>query len=75
MELKVGCNADETLCVRPEKYSNIARFLNGINNINAKSKQNIKTHRSTYKGKPIVLLITSRAIVKGETLLYDYNGG
>ena len=31
MELKKGKNADETLFIVPRKFSNLARFLNGIN--------------------------------------------
>lgn len=31
MQLKNGKNADETLMIIPIKYTNIARFINGIN--------------------------------------------
>ncbi len=31
MDLKNGKNADETLLIVPNKYTNIARFLNGVN--------------------------------------------
>ena len=33
MELRIGKNADETLFIVPSKYSNLGRFINGINNI------------------------------------------
>jgi hypothetical protein len=28
-----------------------------------------------YKGKPVVLLVASKDIKKGESLAYDYNAG
>jgi hypothetical protein len=31
MELKKGKNSDESLVILPRKYTNIARFINGIN--------------------------------------------
>lgn len=31
MELKKGKNADETLFIVPRRFTNIARFINGIN--------------------------------------------
>lgn len=30
MELQSGKNSDETLMIRPEKFTNMARFINGI---------------------------------------------
>lgn len=32
MQLTFGKNADESLFIVPRKFTNIARFLNGINN-------------------------------------------
>jgi len=33
------------------------------------------TLRMLYKGKPVVLLFSSRLIKKGQSLCYDYNAG
>ena len=74
MELKVGRNADESLLIAPRKYSNIARFINGINNSKG-GKANIQTIRALAKGKPVIILYTSRKVNKGESLSYDYNAG
>lgn len=75
MEYKVGPNADETLYIRPSKYTNIARFINGVNNETGKNKANVKTIRIMIRGRPAVMLYTSRAVKAGQSLLYDYNGG
>lgn len=74
MEYKVGKNSEETLYIRPKKYTNIARFINGINN-KQPEKANVKTLRTLVNGKPAIILYTSRAVEEGESLLYDYNGG
>jgi len=39
MELLKTTRSQTTLVLCPEKYGNLARFLSGINNKNAKSKQ------------------------------------
>lgn len=75
MELRVGCNSNETLIIRPEKYTNMARFINGINNSKSSNKANVATVRKLAKGMPTVILYSIRAIKKGESLLYDYNAG
>ena len=74
MELRVGKNADETLLIVPSKYTNIGRFINGINNEKG-GKPNIETLRALGNGKPVVILYTSRKVKKGESLAYDYNAG
>ena len=74
MELKVGKNADESLFIVPEKFSNIARFINGINN-QKKVKPNVESIRTLGEGKPMIILYTSRKVKKGESLSYDYNLG
>lgn len=75
MELRTGYNSDETLIIRPEKMTNMARFLNGINNTKSSSKANVGTVRKLAKGMPTVVLFSLRSIKKGESLLYDYNAG
>ncbi|PHT53434.1 putative Histone-lysine N-methyltransferase ATXR5 [Capsicum baccatum] len=64
------------LVICPDKCSNIARFINGINNHTpeGKKKQNVKCVRFDVNGESRVLLIANRDIRKGERLYYDYNG-
>lgn len=31
MDLMMGINADSSLVIKPEKYTNMARFINGVN--------------------------------------------
>ena len=64
MELKKGKNADETLFIIPTKFTNIARYINGINP-KAKNKANVKSHRTWIRGRPAVILYTSRQIKEG----------
>lgn len=71
----MGKNADETLYIRPEKYTNMARFINGVNNHTGKHKINVGSVKLMNKGKPGVFLYTTRRIKKGESLAYDYNAG
>lgn len=73
MDLWVGRNADEKLIIRPERWTNIARFLNGVKN--SSSAYNVVSMRLCYRGMPLVLLVSSRDIRKGESLCYDYNAG
>ena len=77
MELKKGKNADESLLIVPRKFTNIARFLNGVNNLDPKSleKQNVETVRALAQGRPVVILYTMKAVKKGESLLYNYGAG
>lgn len=75
MELRAGKNADETLYIRPQKYSNIARFINGINNVKGKNSNNLQSFRYLAKGKPAIILYTIKNIKEGESLLYNYNAG
>ncbi|XP_047324141.1 histone-lysine N-methyltransferase ATXR6 [Impatiens glandulifera] len=65
-----------SLVICPDKRSNIARFINGINNhsVDAKKKVNVKCVRFDVNGESRVLLIANRDISKGERLYYDYNG-
>ena len=65
MELRAGPNSDETLIIRPETMTNMARFINGINNHKAGKKPNIGTVRKLGKGMPTVILHSIRSIAKG----------
>jgi hypothetical protein len=75
MELRVGCNSEETLIIRPDKFTNMARFINGVNNTKSTAKANIATVRKLARGIPTVILYSLQGIKKGESLLYDYNAG
>ncbi len=70
----MGKNSEETLYVRLKNYTNIARFINGINNDHPE-KANVQSLRTLVNGKPAIILYTLRTIKVGESLLYDYNGG
>ncbi|KAL0321573.1 UNVERIFIED_CONTAM: Histone-lysine N-methyltransferase ATXR6 [Sesamum calycinum] len=76
MTLLTAANPSKSLVICPDKRSNIARFINGINNHipGGKKKQNVKCVRFNVNGECRVLLIASRDIRKGERLYYDYNG-
>lgn len=77
MELITTNDADTSMLIRPQKYTNIARFINGINNEDEKScrKINVQSLRLMIEGKPRVLLYAKRQINRGESLQYDYNAG
>ncbi|GLJ55843.1 hypothetical protein SUGI_1199130 [Cryptomeria japonica] len=76
MTLLYTKDQSETLVICPDKRSNIARFINGINNYTpeGRKKQNLKCVRFNVDGEARVLLIAIRDISKGERLYYDYNG-
>ncbi|KAJ7965310.1 putative Histone-lysine N-methyltransferase ATXR6 [Quillaja saponaria] len=76
MTLLSASDPSQTLVICPDKRSNIARFINGINNHtpDGKKKQNLKCVRYNVNGECRVLLIANRDIRKGERLYYDYNG-
>ncbi|KAK2453135.1 Histone-lysine N-methyltransferase atxr6 [Trifolium repens] len=76
MTLLTASNPSQSLVICPDKRSNIARFINGINNHTpeGKKKQNLKCVRFNVDGECRVLLIANRDIAKGERLYYDYNG-
>ncbi|KAJ7959376.1 putative Histone-lysine N-methyltransferase ATXR6 [Quillaja saponaria] len=75
MTLLSASDPSQTLVICPDKRSNIARFINGINNHtrDGKQKQNLKCVRYNVNGECHVLLIANRDIRKGERLYYDYN--
>ncbi|KAL6508289.1 Histone-lysine N-methyltransferase atxr6 [Orobanche hederae] len=76
MTLLTADDPSRSLVICPDKRSDIARFINGINNHipGGKKKQNLKCLRFNVNGECRVLLIASRDIRKGERLYYDYNG-
>ncbi|MBA0794650.1 hypothetical protein Gohar_018959 [Gossypium harknessii] len=76
MTLLHASNPSKSLVICPDKRSNIARFVNGINNFSpdGRKKQNVKCVRYDVNGECRVLLIANRDIRKGERLYYDYNG-
>ncbi|OMO87912.1 hypothetical protein CCACVL1_08675 [Corchorus capsularis] len=76
MTLLHASNPSKSLVICPDKRSNIARFVNGINNFSpdGRKKQNVKCVRYDVNGQCRVLLIANRDIRKGEKLYYDYNG-
>jgi hypothetical protein len=65
MELRSGCNSEETLIIRPDRYTNMARFINGINNAKGKNKANVATVRMLAKGIPTVILYSLKPIKSG----------
>ncbi|KAK4480523.1 hypothetical protein RD792_013599 [Penstemon davidsonii] len=76
MTLLTASDPSKNLVICPDKRSNIARFINGINNHtrDGRKKKNVKCVRFDVNGECRVLLIASRDIKKGERLYYDYNG-
>ncbi|GKD33237.1 reverse transcriptase domain-containing protein [Tanacetum coccineum] len=72
MTLISAANPLKSLVICPDKRSNIAQFLNGINNLRRK-KRNLKCVRYNVDGEAMVLLVANRDIAKGERLYYDYN--
>lgn len=73
MDLWIGRHSDEKLVIRPSKWTNIARFINGVKDF--RSSPNIVSIRLCFRGLPVILLIANRDIKKGESLSYDYNAG
>lgn len=76
MTLLCAIKPSQNLVICPDMRSNIARFINGINNHTpeGRKKQNLKCVRYDVNGECRVLLIANRDIRKGERLYYDYNG-
>ncbi|KAM3309654.1 hypothetical protein ACQJBY_030749 [Aegilops geniculata] len=76
MTLLSAAPPSKSLVICPDKRSNIARFINGINNHTPESrkKQNLKCVRFAIDGECHCLLVANRDISKGERLYYDYNG-
>ncbi|CAL4890349.1 unnamed protein product [Urochloa decumbens] len=76
MTLLSASPPSRSLVVCPDRRSNIARFINGINNHTpeGRKKQNLKCVRYDVGGECRALLVANRDISKGERLYYDYNG-
>ncbi|KAL8142467.1 hypothetical protein V2J09_015499 [Rumex salicifolius] len=76
MTLLCASKPSNSLVICPDKRSNIARFINGINNHTqeGRKKQNLKCVRFNVNGECRVLLVANRDIRQGERLYYDYNG-
>ncbi|XP_062217239.1 histone-lysine N-methyltransferase ATXR6-like [Phragmites australis] len=76
MTLLSASSPARSLVICPDRRSNIARFVNGINNHTpeGRKKQNLKCVRYDVDGECRVLLVANRDISKGERLYYDYNG-
>ncbi|NP_001338776.1 histone-lysine N-methyltransferase ATXR6 [Zea mays] len=76
MTLLSAASPARSLVICPDRRSNIARFINGINNHTpeGRRKQNVKCVRFAVGGECRVLLLANRDISKGERLYYDYNG-
>lgn len=55
MDLWIGRNAEEKLVIRPERWTNIARFINGTKTNH--SRRNIDTVLLCLRGLPVILLI------------------
>jgi hypothetical protein len=77
MDLIRAPSCSNSLVICPEKKSNIARFISGINNHNKKGikKQNVKSIRYNIDGQVHVILYSSKRIKKNDVLYYDYNAG
>lgn len=77
MELLTTNDADSSLLIWPQKKTNIARFINGVNNSKeeAVKNMNVQTVRLLADGTPRIILYARRDILKGERLNYDYNAG
>ena len=75
--LVVGNESKSSLDVCPINYSNISRFISGINNSLKyhRSLENVRSVRFAYKGRIRIVIIAKREIAAGEILYLDYNGG
>ena len=63
------------LIICPDKITNIARYISGINNLNGQRDQNVYSIRCQIDGYPHILLYALKDIKPNETLYYDYNQG
>ena len=77
MELLKAPSSVDCLVIKPEKYTNIARFISGINNFRTDSykKINVNSVKMNIDGKAHIILYAARNIKIGEILYYDYNRG
>lgn len=77
MELLKAPSSVDCLVIKPEKYTNIARFISGINNFRTDSykKINVNSVKMNVDSKAHIILYAARNIKAGEILYYDYNRG
>lgn len=76
MHLLHTARPQHDLVICPDRTGNIARFFSGINNSVASSRQglNVRAARFAVNGEARVVLYAARHIVRGERLVFDYNG-
>ena len=65
-----GPLASQDFNIVPQKNWSIGPFLN----YGGRKRRNVSTIKGATKNEIVVVLYASRAIRKGEELLYDYNG-
>ena len=77
MTLLDHVDAEKSLIISSCKVGNVARFIAGINNANPKHKERINTKALRYNidGEVRCLIISIKAIKKGDPICYDYNSG
>lgn len=77
MDLIRTPSSNTSLVICPDKNSNIARFISGINNFDrhSRKKQNVQSIRYNIDGQVHILLYAYRNIKKNDILYYDYNAG
>lgn len=77
MELLKAPSSADSLVIKPEVYSNIARFISGVNNHKLESyrKINVNSVKLNIDGEAHIILYAARNIKQGEVLYYDYNRG
>ena len=63
------------LVILPDKITNIARYISGINNFCGSKDQNVMSIRCQIDGYPHVLLYADKDIKPNETLYQNYNEG
>jgi len=75
MDLLRTGRSKTSLVITPERKSNMARFISGVNNGSEASmrQQNVRSARFSVNGQAHVILFACRNISKGERLHYDYN--
>ena len=75
IDLTVTPNSETSLIICPYKYSNIARFLSGVNNTTDFEDQvNFFSTKISINGVVRILLVAKKDIKKNDILYYNYNG-
>ena len=74
IDLTVTPNSETSLIICPYKYSNIARFLSGINNTTDFEDQvNVFPTKISINGFIPILVVAKKDIKKNDILYYNYN--